>query len=237
MVTAAHGQPPPRDQSSRNEQNRKGRTEPIDSRQTRELDGHIVESAIVFCFMPLVRVHLRRCLFQNRLAVREERFCSGDRELDVAAGRPPARRTDDLQRSRVILDCRRPGIACIGNLARKLMSSSGRSIVETNYNELFSSKYGSEFNNCHKVNTGIDASADSAGAPSYCTTHETAAVNWNATTVGLTAPPARRLGCGWESLMKNVTLGNVTMSHRTREARRMPCVSLPLNYDRSAALY
>ncbi|GBO98425.1 hypothetical protein EVAR_67978_1 [Eumeta japonica] len=41
--------------------------------------------------------------------------------------------------------------------------------------------------------------------------------------------------CGWESLMKNVTLGNVTMSHRTREARRMPCVSLPLNYDRSAA--
>ncbi|GBP79912.1 hypothetical protein EVAR_75284_1 [Eumeta japonica] len=23
--------------------------------------------------------------------------------------------------------------------------------------------------------------------------------------------------CGWESLMKNVTLGNVTMSHRTRE--------------------
>ncbi|GBP79523.1 hypothetical protein EVAR_89889_1 [Eumeta japonica] len=24
-------------------------------------------------------------------------------------------------------------------------------------------------------------------------------------------------GCGWESL-KNVTLGNVTMSHRTREA-------------------
>ncbi|GBP34596.1 hypothetical protein EVAR_85316_1 [Eumeta japonica] len=27
-------------------------------------------------------------------------------------------------------------------------------------------------------------------------------------------------GCGWESLMKNVTLGNVTMSHRTREARQ-----------------
>ncbi|GBP27325.1 hypothetical protein EVAR_18798_1 [Eumeta japonica] len=26
--------------------------------------------------------------------------------------------------------------------------------------------------------------------------------------------------CGWESLMKSVTLGNVTMSHRTREARR-----------------
>ncbi|GBP59950.1 hypothetical protein EVAR_89021_1 [Eumeta japonica] len=25
------------------------------------------------------------------------------------------------------------------------------------------------------------------------------------------------VGCGWESLMKNVTLGNVTMSHRTRE--------------------
>ncbi|GBP56821.1 hypothetical protein EVAR_41457_1 [Eumeta japonica] len=32
-------------------------------------------------------------------------------------------------------------------------------------------------------------------------------------------------GCGWESLMKNVTLGNVTMSHRTREASRMPCLS------------
>ncbi|GBP53350.1 Zwei Ig domain protein zig-8 [Eumeta japonica] len=32
-------------------------------------------------------------------------------------------------------------------------------------------------------------------------------------------------GCGWESLMKNVTLGNVTMSHRTREARRMPSLS------------
>ncbi|GBP39275.1 hypothetical protein EVAR_20502_1 [Eumeta japonica] len=29
---------------------------------------------------------------------------------------------------------------------------------------------------------------------------------------------AERLpGCGWESLMKSVTLGNVTMSHRTRE--------------------
>ncbi|GBP91038.1 hypothetical protein EVAR_42577_1 [Eumeta japonica] len=41
-------------------------------------------------------------------------------------------------------------------------------------------------------------------------------------------------GCGWESLMKSVTLGNVTMSHRTREARRI-CASLPLNYDRSAA--
>ncbi|GBP64168.1 AT-rich interactive domain-containing protein 5B [Eumeta japonica] len=40
-----------------------------------------------------------------------------------------------------------------------------------------------------------------------------------------------RLGVTYE----NVTLGNVTMSHRTREARRMPCVSLPLNYDRSAA--
>ncbi|GBP30349.1 hypothetical protein EVAR_18148_1 [Eumeta japonica] len=34
--------------------------------------------------------------------------------------------------------------------------------------------------------------------------------------------------------LKSVTLGNVTMSHRTREARRMPS-SLPLNYDRSAA--
>ncbi|GBP01889.1 Lipase member H [Eumeta japonica] len=42
-------------------------------------------------------------------------------------------------------------------------------------------------------------------------------------------------GCGWESLMKNVTLGNVTMSHRTRERPARPCVSLPLNYDRSAA--
>ncbi|GBP87111.1 hypothetical protein EVAR_59768_1 [Eumeta japonica] len=31
-----------------------------------------------------------------------------------------------------------------------------------------------------------------------------------------------RLGVTYE----NVTLGNVTMSHRTREARRMPCVSL-----------
>ncbi|GBP27487.1 hypothetical protein EVAR_14308_1 [Eumeta japonica] len=41
-----------------------------------------------------------------------------------------------------------------------------------------------------------------------------------------------RLGVTYE---KSVTLGNVTMSHRTREARRMPCVSLPLNYDRSAA--
>ncbi|GBP35354.1 hypothetical protein EVAR_20727_1 [Eumeta japonica] len=26
-----------------------------------------------------------------------------------------------------------------------------------------------------------------------------------------------RASCAWESLMKNVTLGNVTMSHRTRE--------------------
>ncbi|GBP56545.1 hypothetical protein EVAR_53619_1 [Eumeta japonica] len=32
-------------------------------------------------------------------------------------------------------------------------------------------------------------------------------------------------GCGWESLMKSVTLGNVTMSHRTREGRRMPRLS------------
>ncbi|GBP04420.1 hypothetical protein EVAR_63137_1 [Eumeta japonica] len=40
-------------------------------------------------------------------------------------------------------------------------------------------------------------------------------------------------GCGWESLMKSVTLGNVTMSHRTR-GPPVPCVS-PLNYDRSAA--
>ncbi|GBP95062.1 hypothetical protein EVAR_66606_1 [Eumeta japonica] len=40
-------------------------------------------------------------------------------------------------------------------------------------------------------------------------------------------------GCGWESLMKSVTLGNVTMSHRTRGPPN--AVSLPLNYDRSAA--
>ncbi|GBP84451.1 E3 ubiquitin-protein ligase MYLIP [Eumeta japonica] len=39
-----------------------------------------------------------------------------------------------------------------------------------------------------------------------------------------------RLGVTYE---KGVTLGNVTMSHRTREARRL--ASLPLNYDRSAA--
>ncbi|GBP93486.1 hypothetical protein EVAR_32913_1 [Eumeta japonica] len=51
---------------------------------------------------------------------------------------------------------------------------------------------------------------------------------------GLRGRARHTAGCGWESLMKNVTLGNVTMSHRTREAR-MPCVSLPLNYDRSAA--
>ncbi|GBP39947.1 hypothetical protein EVAR_39175_1 [Eumeta japonica] len=35
----------------------------------------------------------------------------------------------------------------------------------------------------------------------------------------------RWLGCGWESLMKSVTLGNVTMSHRTRE-RPAECPSL-----------
>ncbi|GBP39496.1 hypothetical protein EVAR_32428_1 [Eumeta japonica] len=29
--------------------------------------------------------------------------------------------------------------------------------------------------------------------------------------------PSLSIGCGWESLMKSVTLGNVTMSHRTRE--------------------
>ncbi|GBP47985.1 hypothetical protein EVAR_40409_1 [Eumeta japonica] len=40
------------------------------------------------------------------------------------------------------------------------------------------------------------------------------------------------LGCGWESLMKSVTLGNVTMSHRTREARRNALRLSPLNYDR-----
>ncbi|GBP07333.1 hypothetical protein EVAR_4727_1 [Eumeta japonica] len=42
-------------------------------------------------------------------------------------------------------------------------------------------------------------------------------------------------GCGWESLMKSVTLGNVTMSHRTRERPAECLASLPLNYDRSAA--
>ncbi|GBP41570.1 hypothetical protein EVAR_34002_1 [Eumeta japonica] len=31
------------------------------------------------------------------------------------------------------------------------------------------------------------------------------------------------VGCGWESLMKSVTLGNVTMSHRTRE--RLQCLA------------
>ncbi|GBP47878.1 hypothetical protein EVAR_33594_1 [Eumeta japonica] len=46
-------------------------------------------------------------------------------------------------------------------------------------------------------------------------------------------PPGEGLRLG--VTLKSVTLGNVTMSHRTREARRMPCVSLPLNYDRSAA--
>ncbi|GBP05337.1 hypothetical protein EVAR_71222_1 [Eumeta japonica] len=30
-------------------------------------------------------------------------------------------------------------------------------------------------------------------------------------------PHKRFTRCGWESLMKSVTLGNVTMSHRTRE--------------------
>ncbi|GBP21575.1 hypothetical protein EVAR_9760_1 [Eumeta japonica] len=42
------------------------------------------------------------------------------------------------------------------------------------------------------------------------------------------------VGCGWESLMKSVTLGNVTMSHRTRERPAECLASLPLNYDRSA---
>ncbi|GBP74670.1 hypothetical protein EVAR_51597_1 [Eumeta japonica] len=31
------------------------------------------------------------------------------------------------------------------------------------------------------------------------------------------APKQQQRRCGWESLMKSVTLGNVTMSHRTRE--------------------
>ncbi|GBP19125.1 hypothetical protein EVAR_83438_1 [Eumeta japonica] len=43
-----------------------------------------------------------------------------------------------------------------------------------------------------------------------------------------------RLRCGWESLYENVTLGNVTMSHRTRERPAECLASLPLNYDRSA---
>ncbi|GBP55491.1 Dehydrogenase patE [Eumeta japonica] len=43
---------------------------------------------------------------------------------------------------------------------------------------------------------------------------------------------ALRLGVTYE---KGVTLGNVTMSHRTREGPPNACVSLPLNYDRSAA--
>ncbi|GBP76697.1 hypothetical protein EVAR_55781_1 [Eumeta japonica] len=39
----------------------------------------------------------------------------------------------------------------------------------------------------------------------------------------LESPSLLRLGV----TLKSVTLGNVTMSHRTREARRMPCVSPP----------
>ncbi|GBP70570.1 hypothetical protein EVAR_54379_1 [Eumeta japonica] len=42
------------------------------------------------------------------------------------------------------------------------------------------------------------------------------------------ALPTASNGCGWESLMKSVTLGNVTMSHRTREARRD---ALPLSHS------
>ncbi|GBP07430.1 hypothetical protein EVAR_4797_1 [Eumeta japonica] len=43
--------------------------------------------------------------------------------------------------------------------------------------------------------------------------------------VGLSAVILQRPRCGWESLMKNVTPGNVTMSHRTREARQCPALS------------
>ncbi|GBP69501.1 hypothetical protein EVAR_43749_1 [Eumeta japonica] len=49
--------------------------------------------------------------------------------------------------------------------------------------------------------------------------------------------PTQEAGNDWLRLgvtLKSVTLGNVTMSHRTREVPK-PCVSLPLNYDRSAA--
>ncbi|GBP94731.1 hypothetical protein EVAR_88113_1 [Eumeta japonica] len=40
---------------------------------------------------------------------------------------------------------------------------------------------------------------------------------WSNPCPALDADLGSFLGCGWESLMKNVTLGNVTMSHRTRE--------------------
>ncbi|GBP29830.1 hypothetical protein EVAR_94670_1 [Eumeta japonica] len=36
---------------------------------------------------------------------------------------------------------------------------------------------------------------------------------------------SRRSGCGWESLMKSVTLGNVTMSHRERPAECLASLS------------
>ncbi|GBP85663.1 hypothetical protein EVAR_60007_1 [Eumeta japonica] len=48
-------------------------------------------------------------------------------------------------------------------------------------------------------------------------------------------PHALDKNCGWESLLKNVTLGNVTMSHRTRERPPNLLRLSPLNYDRSAA--
>ncbi|GBP14509.1 hypothetical protein EVAR_7784_1 [Eumeta japonica] len=44
---------------------------------------------------------------------------------------------------------------------------------------------------------------------------------------------ATHAGCVWESLMKNVTLGNVTMSRRERGPPN--ALRLSLNYDRSAA--
>ncbi|GBP10395.1 hypothetical protein EVAR_91366_1 [Eumeta japonica] len=49
------------------------------------------------------------------------------------------------------------------------------------------------------------------------------------------ATPGSTGRCGWESLLESVTLGNVTMSHRTRERSAECLASLPLNYDRSAA--
>ncbi|GBP67677.1 Enhancer of mRNA-decapping protein 3 [Eumeta japonica] len=42
-----------------------------------------------------------------------------------------------------------------------------------------------------------------------------------------TCDPGGVTSCGWESLMKSVTLGNVTMSHRTREAAECLALSHP----------
>ncbi|GBP28088.1 hypothetical protein EVAR_21209_1 [Eumeta japonica] len=67
------------------------------------------------------------------------------------------------------------------------------------------------------------------------TTHETAAVKLvtkHCNGLNYEAGEKRlRLGVTYE----NVTLGNVTMSHRTRERPAECLASLPLNYDRSAA--